>query len=184
MNWCKGTSFKFANNQKWPNAPWEYWMTAGHQNVCVQHWAYLQLIFTIVCLFFFGFFPIFSVCFPPPRTLRPLLYPDSSPIMPVASDGTGVTVHTQGCQWLATVLDAAQTQSSLGIDEGEGCKFVCVYVCWCVRVWEVGGSDRQITGLTQTYPHSPWTKTILSHIGNYAGTSRPNLKYYTTISFL
>lgn len=58
MNWSKGTSWKFANNQKWPNAPWEYWMTAGHQNVCVQHWAYLQLVPTIVCLFFFlAFFP-------------------------------------------------------------------------------------------------------------------------------
>lgn len=78
----------------------------------------------------------------------PKFTPDSSPILPVASDGTGVTVQTRGSQWLATVLDAEKTQSSLGIDEGK--RSVIVYVCVC----DAGrGSDRQITGLTHT--HTP-----------------------------
>lgn len=57
---------------------------------------------------------------------------------------------------------------------------LCLYVCVKARK---GGSDRQITGLTQTYPHTPWTKTILSHIDNCAGTSRPCLQYYTIFFF-
>lgn len=119
--------------------------------------------------------PQIPLTFPLLPVDRPSLrvYPDSSPMMPVASDGTRVTVQTQGCPWLATAL--AQTPSSLGIDEIV-CACVCVFVCVCARG---GGSDSQITGLTQTYPHTPWTKTILSHMGNYARTSNPILKCYT-----
>lgn len=43
-------------------------------------------------------FSLTSAYFAPPPALRPSLrvYPDSSPIMPVASDGTRVTVQTRG----------------------------------------------------------------------------------------
>lgn len=95
-------------------------------------------------------FSLKSAYIPPPPALHPSLrvYPDISPIKPVASDGTRVTVQTRGSSWLATVL--AQTQSSLGIDEGTGS--VLVYVCVGVTR---GGVQTGRSPVSHKHTHTP-----------------------------
>lgn len=64
------------------------------------------------------------------------VYPDSSPVMPVASHGTRVRVQTHGVLLLATVFGAKEKEKSSLRDRRNG---ACACVCVSGRVRETEG---------------------------------------------
>lgn len=121
---------------------------------CSVHWKFLS------CLYLLFTFPL-------PCSIHHRK-PDSSPNMPVPSDGTEVAVQTRGCQWLATELDPAYTPKFISDRWGRG------------SVLGKGWGAVQTAWSPVSHKHNAWTNTILSHIVNNAGTSRQG---YNTIFF-
>lgn len=104
-----------------------------------------ELLLFVSCLACFHFFCIPPLCPPPVRSSWSTQTAHPSRSWPQIAQGS----QTQGCPWLATVLDAAQNSEFISgrWERGGCCAHICMWVCK-VR----GGGFRQADYQSQTNP--------------------------------